>query len=243
MTQSIMTATGLCRRFGGLVAVDGVDMAIAPGTLVGLLGPNGAGKTTTLRMLAGLMEPTSGSVAYGQYSMATHPLAAKQSLGYLADQPMMVPLLTGWEYILFVGGLYGLSAEVVSSRAEPLVRRFQLHDAIHRRCDGYSHGMQQKLALVAQLVHEPLLLLADEPTVGLDPASALALQEVFRTYCAQGHSILLSTHLLDMAQRLCGRVLIMHRGRIVWDGAPGDLLTDGEQTLEAVFLQLTEEGS
>lgn len=236
--MSEFAAIDLVRKFGTIAAVSHVNLSLRPGELVGLLGPNGAGKSTTMKMLAGLMVPTSGRIVYGDLSMHQNPIDIKRYLGYLADEPMMIPQLTGWEYIHFVGGLYSLNADDISQRADPLVRRFQLQDAIHRRCITYSHGMQQKLALVAQLVHDPHILLADEPTVGLDPASATIMQEVFREHCMSGHSILLSTHLLDMAEKLCHRILIMRDGSIIWDGSP-EALRQSNRSLEEVFLELT----
>ncbi len=224
-----------------MTAVEDFSMTLEAGQLVGLLGPNGAGKTTTLRMLCGLMEPSSGSVVFDGLSLAENTVEAKRMLGYVADQPMILPLLTGWEYVQFVGGLYGMAPDVIEHNAMPLLERFNLSKAIHRRADSYSHGMQQKLALVAQIVHEPLVLLADEPTVGLDPASAAQMEEVFREFCQAGHAILISTHLLSMAQELCDKVLIMTKGNIVAEGSPATLVQEAGDSLQNLFLRLTQE--
>ena len=240
MSPNLLTAENLQRKFGEFVAVRNVSFQLQAGKIVGLLGPNGAGKSTTMRMLAGLLEPDRGSITLGGFSLAAQPLEAKKLLGFLADEPMIMPYLTGFEYIQFVAGLYGIPGGQIEERAEPLLKRFNLVEAIHRRADGYSHGMQQKLALVAQLVHEPRLLLADEPTVGLDPASTIEMHSVFRDYCAKGNTILLSTHLLSMAQELCDRVLIMAQGQVVYEGDPR-VQSDSEESLERRFLRLTGE--
>ena len=237
----LLEAVDLKRNYNDVAAVDGVTLRLGAGELHGLLGPNGAGKSTTMKMMAGLLEPTAGRILYGGESLADEPLAARRMFGYLADQPLMLTALTGWEYIQFVAGLYGFSPDDIERRASELADRFELTAALDKRADGYSHGMQQKLALIAQLVHKPRVLLADEPTVGLDPAGTLEIQQVLREYCAEGNAVLLSTHLLDMAQGLCDRVSIMARGRILADGPPAELVATQGQTLSDVFLRLTRE--
>ena len=220
-----------------------MTLRLAEGELVGLLGPNGAGKSTTMKMIAGLLEPSAGTVAYAGRPLRDHPLDARRMLGYLADQPMILPVFTGWEYISFVAGLYGLKEAEIRRRAMPLVERLQLTAALHKRADGYSHGMQQKLALVAQLAHAPQVLLADEPTVGLDPASTLEVRTILREFCREGHAVLLSTHLLEMAQGLCDRVAIMARGMLLIEGAPSELAERYGEPLQDLFLRMTGEAA
>ena len=236
MAEYILVAENLRRSFGDFVAVKNVSLQLLAGEIVGLLGPNGAGKSTTMRMLVGLLEPHRGSVTVEGQLISENPIEAKRHLGFLSDEPMILPYLSGWEYIQFVAGLYDISPQQVRLRAEPLLKRFGLSQAIHRRADGYSHGMKQKLALVAQLVHEPRVLLADEPTIGLDPASTAEMHEVFREYSRAGNTILLSTHLLPMAETVCDKVLIMSDGYILYEGAPTQ--PSGE-SLEKLFLRLT----
>lgn len=239
MTE-LLRAQALKRTYGEFTAVSHVDLMLEAGEIVALLGPNGAGKSTTMRMLVGLLEPSGGHISYCGYDLRTQVLEAKRLFGYVADQPMLLNTLTGWEYIQFIAGLYGASAVEIEHRAKPLVARFQLADAIHKRATGYSHGMQQKLALIAQLAHSPRVLLADEPTVGLDPASTAEMQAVFRSFAADGNTVLLSTHLLDMANALATRVVMMSHGRVVANGTPAELTAGGE-SLHEVFMRLTGE--
>lgn len=236
----LLSARGLRRDFGDFAAVTRMDLYLSAGEIVALLGPNGAGKSTTMRMLTGLLEPSHGSIFYQDYDLSKEVLEAKRQFGYVADEPMILGVLSGWEYIQFVAGLYGASSEDIRWRAEPLVRRFQLEEAIHKRAISYSHGMKQKLALIAQLAHRPKVLLADEPTVGLDPGSAAEMQDIFREYVAQGNAILLSTHLLDMAQNLATRIVMMAHGRVVAEGTPEELTQNGA-SLHGVFMRLTGE--
>ena len=241
MSPFLLQARNLKRTFDSITAVDDFNITVEAGQLLGLLGPNGAGKTTTIRTLCGLLEPSQGSIIYGDWSMATDPIEAKRLFGYVADQPMILPLLTGWEYVQFVGGLYGFPADAIKQKLEPLLERFDLTAAIHRRADSYSHGMRQKLALVAQLIHAPRVLLADEPTVGLDPASGAEMETIFREFCEAGNAIVMSTHLLSMAQELCDGVLIMSKGRVIAEGSPKDLVKDPGDSLKSLFLRLTTE--
>ncbi len=237
----LLEAYNLHRAFEKTVAVHHVDLTLSKGEIVALLGPNGAGKSTTMRMLTALLEPTRGSVTYLSHRIPEQIVEAKRQFGYVADQPMIMPYLSGWEYIQFVAGLYGCSADEIKKRATPLIERFALTEAIHKKATGYSHGMQQKLALIAQLAHGPRVLLADEPTVGLDPGSASEMQAIFREYAQDGNAILLSTHLLDMAQHLATRIVMMTRGRIVASGTPEELTQGGARSLESVFFQRTGE--
>lgn len=192
-------------------------------------------------MLTALLEPTRGTISYMSHRLPDDMIEAKRLFGFVADQPMIMPLLTGWEYIQFVAGLYGTPPSEIEQRALPLIERFRLKDAIHKRATGYSHGMQQKLALIAQLAHAPRVLIADEPTVGLDPASAVEMQTIFREYAAEGNAVLLSTHLLDMASGLATRILIMDKGRIVAEGTPSDVAKTAGGDFSSAFLRLTGE--
>lgn len=237
----LLSARGLHHTYGDTVAVRNLNFDIHEGEIVTLLGPNGAGKSTTMRMLTALLEPTRGEVRYLSYKLPDNMIEAKSLFGFVADQPMILPYLTGWEYIQFVGGLYGVSQNEIEAYAMSLVERFKLTDAIHKRATGYSHGMQQKLALIAQLAHRPRVLVADEPTVGLDPASATEMQQIFREYCQAGNAILLSTHLLEMANAIATRIMIMFKGEIIAEGSPNELYKERNDSLQNVFLRLTRE--
>ncbi len=242
MNTLILNAQNLQQSYGTLEAVKNFTAEIRTGELVGLLGPNGAGKSTTLRMLTGLQQPTKGSISYLNYDIADHPIEARRHFGYVAEQPMIIPYLTGTEYVQFVAGMYGVDGNTAINRAEPYIDKFRLTGAIHKRADQYSHGMQQKIALIAQLVHEPKILLADEPTVGLDPDGTLEMQNVFREYVAAGNSILLSTHLLEMAEGLCSRVLILSKGTLLADQLIDEDWLQSHGHLQDYFFMLTREG-
>lgn len=237
--EYLLQVRQLEKRFKGLVAVDDFCLTVQPGEIVAVLGPNGAGKSTMMRMLAGLMRPTKGQITYLSHSFPDEMIEAKKHLGYLADQPMILPYLTGWEHIQFISGLYGVPSGEVEQRALPLVQRFGLVDAIDRRATGYSHGMKQKLSLICQVVHAPRVLLADEPTVGLDPAGALEMQEVLRNFVANGNAVLISTHLLDMASQMASRVVVMMKGRVIADGDQREWERRHGESLQDIFLGLT----
>lgn len=241
MTE-LLSAQGLRKQFGDFTAVNGVNLEIREGEIVALLGPNGAGKSTTLRMVTGLLEPDAGTIVYDGYDLSKETLEAKRQFGFVADQPMMLNLLTGWEYIQFIAGLYGEKAKDIEERAMPLVERFRLKDAIHKRATSYSHGMQQKLALIAQLAHRPRVMLADEPSVGLDPGSTDEMLDVLRDFASRGNGVLLSTHLLEMTVSLATRIVMMAGGRVVANGSIDEITSRGE-TLREVFMRLTGEGS
>lgn len=240
MNQMILNAEELSQVYGTITAVDNFTVKIYPGELVGLLGPNGAGKSSTMRMLTGLVAPSKGSVTYRGYDIADDPIDARRHFGYVAEQPMIIPYLTGIEYVEFVAGMYGIDGKTAKCRAEPYLERFQLTGAIYKRADQYSHGMQQKIALIAQLVHEPYLLLADEPSVGLDPDGILEMQKTFREYVESGNSILLSTHQLEMAEGICSRVLILSKGVLLADQRIDENFLESHSNLQNYFFSLTK---
>jgi ABC-2 type transport system ATP-binding protein len=233
---------GLTRRFGSFTAVDGLSFEVRAGEILGFLGPNGAGKTTTLRMCSGLLRPDSGEVTIAGESLASAPLAARARLGFVPDEPFLYERLTAREFLDFVGALYRVSQRDTLARTELLLARLNLGEAADDPIETYSLGMRQKVSVVAALLHDPPLILLDEPLGGLDPPAARALKDLLRERAASGAGVLVSTHLLDVAERLCDRVLILHRGR---ERAEGDLATlrgaHADATLEDVFLALTRE--
>jgi len=233
----------LTRHYGQLVAVQDLDLEVRAGELFGFLGPNGAGKTTTLRMLIGLLRPTSGTARVAGHDVQLASRQAKRATGYLPDAPYLYDKLTGREHLGFVGGLYGLTDGAVESRVARLLALVELQDRAGDLIETYSHGMRQRLALAAALIHEPDVLLMDEPFSGLDPRSTLRVKEVLQTLAGRGATVLLSTHTLEIAERICDRVGILNRGQLVAVGTMAELRAqaqaDGDSTLEDLFIELT----
>ncbi len=241
MTQHTPTieALGLQKRYGETLAVKGVDLAVYPGEIVGFLGPNGAGKTTTIKMLIGLLKPSAGTARIGGHDLQREPLAAKALLGYVPDQPYLPEKLTAREYIQLIAGLYQLDPSAARQRGEELLRLFGLEDRGDELLGGYSHGMRQKAALTGALLHHPKAFFLDEPTVGLDPRSARLIKDILREVAGRGTSVFMSTHILEIAERMCDRVFIINRGAIVASGTLDELRAGGDASLEDIFLSLT----
>jgi ABC-2 type transport system ATP-binding protein len=187
---------GLTKRYGTFTAVDAIDLTVPRGELFGFLGPNGAGKTTTLRMIAGILQPTGGSVCIAGIDLATDPIAAKAKLGFIPDRPFIYEKLTGAEFLRFVAGLYDQSGPVVERRMTELLALFDLLDWQDELVESYSHGMRQKLIISSAFLHRPEVIVVDEPMVGLDPKAAKVLKDLFREYTRRGHTIMMSTHTL-----------------------------------------------
>jgi ABC-2 type transport system ATP-binding protein len=236
----MLEARGLTRRFGSILAVDGLDLTVEPGQIYGLLGPNGAGKTTSIKIMTGLLRPTSGTVHVGGFDLQADPVACKKLIGYVADEPFLYEKLSPVEFLRFTGELYGVDRATLDGRIERLLRLFDLEERSHTLIEGFSHGMKQKTALAGALVHDPRILFLDEPTVGLDPRGARMLKEILKRLSARGVSIVLSTHILEIAEKLCDHVAIVFKGQVVTSGSVGDLKsTNGEGSLEDVFLEIT----
>jgi ABC-2 type transport system ATP-binding protein len=235
----MIVAENLQKRYGDTLAVKGVDLAIAPGEIVGFLGPNGAGKTTTIKMLIGLLKPSAGSARIGGYDIQREPLKAKALLGYVPDQPFLPEKLSAREYIDFVAGLYQIERTAARRRGEELLQLFGLNDRADEMLGGYSHGMRQKAALTGALLHNPRAFFLDEPTVGLDPRSARLIKDILRDVSDQGTSVFMSTHILEIAERMCDRVIIINQGAITAAGTLEELRAGGDSSLEDIFLNLT----
>ena len=237
----------LRKLYGPIVAVDDLDFEIRQGSVFGFIGPNGAGKTTTIRLMMGLIAPTSGTVVLGGHDIGREPEAAKAITGYLADHPFLYDKLTGGEFLRFVGGLYGIDGRELERRAAALLEQFNLLDRAEELTETYSHGMKQRLALAAALIHRPRILVLDEPMVGLDPQGALALRRLLTELSTAGITIFLSTHSLGVAEALCDQIGILDRGRLIARGSLRELRAragrasgDGANaSLESVFLSLT----
>ena len=232
----------LTKKYGSFTAVDRVSLAVPKGALYGFLGPNGAGKTTTLRMIAGILRPTTGRVLIGGDDVARQPLAAKMRLGFIPDRPFVYDKLTGAEFLRFVAGLYGQEGPVVERRVDELLDVFELATWKNELIESYSHGMRQKLIISSALIHRPEVIVVDEPMVGLDPRAARLLKDLFRGFVARGGTVLMSTHTLEIAEALCDQLAIIQGGRIVAAGAMSDLRRQhdaGDLGLEDLFLRLT----
>lgn len=225
------------------MAVDGMTFRVARGELFGFLGPNGAGKTTTIKMMMGLVRPTSGRIAMWGNDLFLNPQAAKMVSGYVPDHATLYDKLTGHELLTLVGDLYMVPRDVQVARVSPMIESFELAEHIDNLVQTYSRGMRQKLALCAALIHAPNILLLDEPTVGLDPAGARQLKETLRGLCREGKTVFLSTHVLEIAELLCDRVAIVQKGKLRNMGTPAEMRAlSGAESLEAAFLHLTEDG-
>ena len=239
MPVAPLVVESLARRFGRVEAVVDVSLAVRPGEIVGFLGANGAGKTTTLRCIAGLLSPYHGRITVAGADLEREPRVAKTRLGFVPDRPMLYEKLSAREFLAFVAALYDLPAEAAERRAEALLVRLDLAPHASRTIEGYSLGMRQKTSIVAAMLHSPPLVMLDEPLNGLDPPSARVLKDLLREHAAAGGGVLVSTHLLDVAERLCDRVVILRMGRVVIEGTLEELRGgDAGRSLEDVFLEL-----
>ncbi len=239
----MITLRGLTKKYGSFTAVDEIDLTVPPGELFGFVGPNGAGKTTTLRMIAGILQPTAGVVEIGGIDIAKRPAAAKARLGFIPDRPFIYEKLTGLEFLHFVAGLYGQSGGIIEHRARELLALFDLEEWSHELVESYSHGMRQKLIIASAFIHRPEVLVVDEPMVGLDPKAARILKDLFREFVGRGHTIMMSTHTLEVAEALCDRIGIIQDGKIRALGTMAELRQQhaGHGKLEEIFLTLTGE--
>jgi ABC-2 type transport system ATP-binding protein len=243
LPPAALAMRGLTKLFGDRVAVDSMSLDVGEGELFGFLGPNGAGKTTTIKMLVGLLRPSAGVAAICGHDVVTDGARAKAVAGYVPDQPALYDKLSGREMLCLAADLYAVPREVQHARIEPLLETFALSEHADELVQSYSRGMRQKLALGAALLHDPRVLFLDEPTVGLDPLSARQLKDVLRRLCAEGRTVFLSTHVLEVAELLCDRVGVVQRGRLIAVGTPAELrASGGDATLEEAFLRLTGGG-
>ncbi len=236
---------GLSKKFGDFTAVDGLTLSVGAGEIVALLGPNGAGKTTAIKMLMGLLKSSGGSAQIMGNDCFIQRAAAKRYVGYLPDEPVFYDYLRGSELLTFAGEMHGLTKAEISSRTGPWIDRLELDDALEEFAANYSKGMKKKLAMIMALLHEPELLILDEPTTGLDPFAIRTLNTVIREQAEKGRAVFFSTHLLDHAERLCTRVAILHKGKLVAVGSMEEFKARASEggTLEDVFFQVVAENS
>jgi ABC-2 type transport system ATP-binding protein len=240
--DEMLRLEGVVKRYGGFTAVAGLDLLVKRGEIFGFLGPNGAGKTTTIRMVAGVLQPTAGRILVGGNDLRTEPEAAKARIGYIPDRPFLYEKLSGGEFLRFVAGLWGRDGQATEERANRLLELFNLRDWKDALIESYSHGMRQKILISSALVHQPELIVVDEPMVGLDPRSARILKDLLRSFVDSGGTVFLTTHTLEVAEAVCDRIGIMSGGKIVALGTMDDLRAQahaGGAHLEEIFLKVT----
>jgi ABC-2 type transport system ATP-binding protein len=231
------------KRYGTFTAVKELDLEVPRGEIFGFLGPNGAGKTTTIRMVSGVLQPTGGAITVGGADLHRAPLEAKQKVGYIPDRPFLYEKLSGGEFLRFVAGLWGKAGPRVEARGDRFLELFSLREWKDELIESYSHGMRQKLLITSALLHEPELIVVDEPMVGLDPRSARILKDLFRAFADAGGTVFLSTHTLEVAEALCDRIAIIQGGEIIARGTMAELRDEaaagGGTHLEEIFLKVT----
>lgn len=245
----MINALGLTKRFGDTLAVDSLDLHVGAGEIFGFLGPNGAGKTTSINMMIGILTPTAGRVELAGIDVAKDPLKAKAIIGYVPDQPNIYEKLTAWEFLMFVANLHEVERGRAEKKARNLLKMFDLLDRADEQLGGYSHGMKQKVVIASALLHEPKILFMDEPTVGLDPGSARLVKDILRELASEGVTVFMSTHVIEIAERMCDRVGIIQKGRLLAVGnmddlrevaaAKGAMKHPEASTLEDLFIELT----
>lgn len=231
------------RRYGNLLAVNGLNISVGPGEIFGFLGVNGAGKTTTLRMMAGILEPSAGEITLAGFNLRDEPLQAKMATGYIPDRPFLYGKLSGREMLLFGSNLYRVPRSAAEERVDELLQVYELADWQHELIDGYSHGMKQRLAVCLALVHNPKVLIIDEPMVGLDPYGSRLFKRMLRSYAERGMTIFLSTHSLNVAEEVADRFAIVNKGGLIAQGTLDEIREAAgqreEQDLENLFIELT----
>jgi ABC-2 type transport system ATP-binding protein len=237
----------LTKQFGEKKAVNSLNLSIEEGEIFGFLGPNGAGKTTTIKILTGLLKPSSGKVTIGGFDILTAPQAAKYITGYVPEDPFVYDKLTGREFLQLVGGLYSLKDKEIEAQIDYWTEFFQLESYMDTLTESYSHGTKQKIVMSAALMHNPKLMIIDEPMVGLDPISTRKVKDLIKSKAQEGTTIFLSTHILSVAEELCDRVGIIHQGVLIATGSLSEVKqlskTEDKVSLETVFLKLTENGN
>ena len=227
---------------GQIKAVDGLTLTVRPGEIFGFLGPNGAGKTTTIKLIVGLLKPDSGTIAVAGWDTQSDPLRAKAVTTYVPDTPAVYERLTGLEYLNFIGDVYGVPKKSRLERIEKWLEIFELSSAVSSPIQSYSHGMKQKIVLIAALLPGPKVMVLDEPMVGLDARAAHHMKEMMREHCDAGGTLFFSTHIMEVAEKLCDRIGIIHKGRLIACGTMEELQARNreEQSLESIFLELTD---
>ncbi len=239
----MITIRSVSKTYNGKVkAVDKISLDIQDGEIFGFLGPNGAGKTTAIKMMTGILTPDEGSIEISGHDIVKDSIAAKRAFGFVPDDPNIFPRLKAIEYLRFMGDIYQVPSSERSERITVLAKRFELTDSLADRIQSYSHGMRQKLVIMGALLHNPDIWILDEPMTGLDPKSSFQLKEMMREHSDSGKSVFFSTHVLEVAEKICDRVAIIDRGRILFIGTIADIRAkfQSDASLEAMFLRLVE---
>lgn len=242
MSEWAIDVSGVSKRFGSTLAVRELTLQIAPGELFAFLGPNGAGKTTTIKMISGLIHPDGGQVRVCGHTMGSNGLAAKAQMAYVPDLPFLYEKLTGREFLYFVAEMYRLPRSKRDAAMEPLVHRLQLESFLDHLTESYSHGMKQRVVLAAALLHEPKVLVIDEPMVGLDPRTVRVVKDLFLELTRRGGTVFMSTHTLEVAEAVADRIGIIRKGRLIALGTLTEIRQQAtrQHSLEEIFLELTE---
>lgn len=241
----MLRISGVSKSYDSRVrAVDGLDLEVHQGEIFGFLGPNGAGKTTTIKMIVGILKPDEGSIVVNGVDVAKEPVQAKKQIGYVPDEAQLWDKLTGIEYLNFMCDVYGVPGEEREKRALGLLESFEMLKVVGDPIGSYSRGMRQKIAIIGSLLHHPPLWILDEPMVGLDPRSSFLLKELMRSHADQGGAVFFSTHVLEVAERLCDRVGIIHKGKLIAVNTVEEMkklfAREGDKSLEEIFLKITE---
>lgn len=227
------------KTFGNKTAVDHIDLTIPTGEIIGFIGPNGAGKTTTIKMMSGVLEPDEGDILIDGKSIRSEPLEAKRRFGLVPDSPDMFLRLKGIEYLNFMGDIYDVESSLRAQRIASLAETFEMRDALNDKILSYSHGMRQKIVLMGALIHEPQVWILDEPMTGLDPQSSFHLKQMMKEHAAKDKTVFFSTHVLEVAEKLCDKIAIINHGKIIYFGTLDDLRAGHcDQSLEELFLEV-----
>jgi ABC-2 type transport system ATP-binding protein len=237
----MLQARGLTKRYGGLLALDRVSFDLHPGEIVGYLGPNGSGKSTTVNLVVGLLEPTAGNISLSGIRASDDPIAYKRRIGYVPEEPSLYAHLTAAEYLMLVGRLRRLPTRILETRIPALLRLLQLHDSRYKSMTAFSKGMRQRVLVASALLHNPQLLVLDEPFSGLDVNAGLLLRTLLRMLADEGRMIFFSTHRFDMVEKLCSRVIVLSSGRIVLERPVAEFDREGPGSLEETFVRATEQ--
>ncbi|MDR1939308.1 MAG: ABC transporter ATP-binding protein [Clostridiales bacterium] len=243
MQNTVLKITALTKTYSGgaVKAVDGINLEVRAGEILGFLGPNGAGKSTTIKAVIGVLPFDEGRIEICGYNLKSNPVEAKRLVGYVPDNHIIYDKLTGIEYLDFMGAVYGVDKSDADAKIDEYARIFALTDELAKPIKKYSHGMKQKISIIGAILHEPKLWVLDEPLTGLDPQSAFDLKRLMREYCARGNAVFFSSHVLDVAEKLCDRIAVVKKGVIVEDAFMSELKQrQGERSLEEYFLDLTK---
>lgn len=239
----MINISNVTKSYNGVYkAVDNLNLEIKDGEIFGLLGPNGAGKTTTIKMITGIIAPTNGKIEINGVDISQNPIKAKEQFGYVPDSPDMFLRLTGIEYLNFMADVYGVSKEDRTERIKEMSKRFEMGSAIGDKIQSYSHGMRQKIVLMGVIIHNPKVWILDEPMTGLDPRAAFILKEMMREHADAGNTVIFSTHVLEVAEKICDKVAIINKGQLIFNGTLNNMRNEFKEneSLEEMFLEMTE---